>query len=152
MTETPPPRPIPKADHATAPYWDAAREHRLLLQRCDRCRAWVHYPRNVCPFCLATELTFVQARGTGTLYSFTVTHRPPPAFAGTEPYIVALVDLDEGVRLVTRIVDCEPDAVSIGARVSVAFLDVGDVTLPVFRLHEHDGTQPRKPVARPAGS
>ncbi len=128
------PRPAPAPDAITARFWQAAREGRLELQRCAGCGATIFYPRIVCPTCLSEELTWIEAAGEGTVYSFTVTHRAPtPAFKDRVPYVVALVDLPEGVRLLTNIVGCDPDGVRIGQPVRVTFEAIGDqASLPQF--------------------
>jgi uncharacterized OB-fold protein len=127
-------RPLPDVDSAGAPFWAAAREHRLVVQHCSRCGRLQHFPRAFCTNCMNDELEFVPARGSGTVYSFTVIRRNPnPAFADRVPYVYALVDLDEGVRITTNIVGCAPDDVHIGQRVRVAFEDVDDEhTVPLF--------------------
>lgn len=132
---SPSPRPLPRPDSTTRPYWEAARQHWLVIQRCLDCDRSIHYPRAICPDCLSNHLVYEEVTGAGTIYSFTVTHRPPPAFADEAPYIVALVDLANGVRLVTRIVDAAPEDISIGANVLVDYMEVSsEVILPVFRL------------------
>jgi uncharacterized OB-fold protein len=134
-----PAQPAPVADAASAPYWAAARERRLVLQHCRDCRHVVHYPRAVCPYCLSEALDYAASAGTGAIYSLTVVNRPPPAFAGDAPYILVLVDLDEGVRVMSRLIDCPPDDARIGMRVEVGFVerqgqaDGQNVVLPVFR-------------------
>lgn len=127
-------KPLPVPDGDTAPYWASAREGRLAVQRCEACGRHVFYPRAVCPHCMSEQLTWVDATGFGTVYSYTVVHRAPAAFQGEAPYVVALVDLDEGVRLMSSIAD-PPGAVRIGDRVQVFFDPVTpEVTLPRFRL------------------
>jgi hypothetical protein len=93
------------------------------------------YPRAVCPSCLSSATEWVRARGRGTVYSFTVTHQSQaPGFRGELPYVLAIVELDEGPRLMTNIVGCAPDAVRIGLPVEVVFEDVTpEVTLAKFR-------------------
>lgn len=136
-TEEAPARPVPVIDAETAPYWEAAREHRLLLQRCTACTRSVFYPRAVCPHCHAGPLEWFEAGGGGVIHSFTVAHRPAgPAFAGRTPYVVVLVDLDEGPRMLSTLVVEEGAAVRVGQRVMVAFEDLDQVTLPVFTLAE----------------
>jgi uncharacterized OB-fold protein len=117
------------------PYWDALREHRLVLQQCIECGQRQHYPRSVCMSCLSDSLNYVDCSGRGSVYSYTVIRRPPlPALRSLVPYALALVDLDDGVRMVSNIVG-DPEQVRIGRRVAVDFCDVTDeVTLPVFRL------------------
>jgi uncharacterized OB-fold protein len=127
-------RPVPIADPLTEPYWQGAKAGRFLLPRCRDCGAWHFYPKSRCPACASTALEWSQASGRGQVYSFTVVHRAPsPAFAAELPYCVAVVALDEGPHLMTRIVDCAPDTVAIGLRVKVRFAAVDDsVALPVF--------------------
>jgi len=119
------------ADPTTAPFWQACLEHRLLVQRCEDCGHCQHYPR---PFCLACEsgkVAWVAAAGGGTIYALTTVHIPvtpelPP------PYLVALVDLDEGPRLLTNILG---ETASIGDRVTLDWrAREGAPPLPVFRL------------------
>ena len=127
-------RPIPIPDPATQPYWDAARAGKLSLPRCTACGKTHFYPRAICPHCRSDQLDWIDAAGTGTVYSFTIVHRAPsPAFATHVPYAVAIVALDEGPHLMTSIVDCAVDAVAIGMKVRARFLALDDATgLPVF--------------------
>jgi uncharacterized OB-fold protein len=122
-----PARPAPEVTPAAVPFWAAAREHRLVIQRCPRCDRLQHYPRPWCTECLNEDLEFVSSAGIGTVHSYTVIRRTAhPAFVGRVPYVFALVDLDEGVRVVTNVVGCEPDAVHIGHRVRVCFETIDD--------------------------
>jgi uncharacterized OB-fold protein len=127
-------RPVPTPDAATAPYWSAALEQRLVLPRCLDCNRYHFYPRTLCPHCGSARLEWSDCSGRGEVYSFTVVHRAPsPAFAAEVPYVVAVVKLDEGPHLMTNIVGCAPASVRVGAKVRVAFRRVSDsVTLPVF--------------------
>jgi uncharacterized protein len=124
-------KPVPDAD--TEPYWEGIREGRLRLQRCDGCQAAVFYPRAVCPHCLDGPLSWFTAAGTGQVYSYTVAHRAFGEFAGQVPFTVALVDLDEGVRMMARIVDADPGGVRIGMPVRMVVRPVGDADLPCFQ-------------------
>jgi uncharacterized OB-fold protein len=127
-------KPLPLPDGDTAPYWEAARAARLLIQRCDSCRQHIFYPRSVCPHCMSDEIQWVAAAGTGTVYSYTVVHRSPDSFKQDVPYVVALIDLDEGVRMMSNIVG-GAGPLTIGARVEVFFDAVtAEITLPKFRL------------------
>ena len=112
------------------------REHRLLIQRCAGCGALRHPPRPMCPRCQSLEWDTVEATGRGTVYSFVIPHHPPlPWFP--EPYVVALVDLEEGTRLVSNVVGIAPDAVTIGMPVQVRYEHFeGDVVLPLFEPRE----------------
>ena len=97
----------PPASDLTQPFWDATREHRLLIQWCTACDAPVWFPREVCLHCLGNALEWREASGTGSVYAFLVEHRPNlPGVFGDAPYVVALVELDEGVRLMTNVVGC----------------------------------------------
>lgn len=127
-------RPLPVPDGDTRPYWDAAKEHRLAVQRCQDCGDTIFYPRSVCPACMSDRIEWINASGRGVIYSYTVIHRAPPGFGDSVPYVVALIDLVEGVRLMSNVVNPASD-VRIGAPVEVVFDDVTpEVTLPKFRL------------------
>jgi uncharacterized OB-fold protein len=124
--------PIPRPDPETQPFWDAAREGRLDLQRCLSCDLLVWYPRRRCHRCGSGDLRWETVSGDATVHAFTVVHRSPDPSRPT-PYVVALVDLVEGARLMTNIVDVDPAAVRIGLAVRVRFRPLdGDIELPVF--------------------
>lgn len=124
-------RPLPEADPETAPFWEAIGSGRFQIQRCQACGRHVFYPRLVCPHCGGGPLEWVPASGRASVHSYTVVHRAPPAFAGDVPYVVALVDLEEGPRMMTRLLGIEPGDVEIGMPVRVAI--EGDPPLPYFR-------------------
>jgi uncharacterized OB-fold protein len=128
------PRPVPEPSPHSAGFWEAARDHRFVLQRCHACGTLQHYPRPWCTTCLSEDLGWVDSPGLGTLYSFTVIRRTAhPAFAPLVPYVYGLVDLDEGPRLTTNVVGCPVDDVAIGMRVRVRFEDVdGSGTVVLF--------------------
>ena len=129
-----PERPLPVPDAATAPYWEAARAHRLVMPKCLACGAFHFYPRTLCPHCSSARLEWTTCSGRAEVYSFTVVHRAPsPAFAADVPYVVATVKLAEGPHLMTRIAGCAPDVVRIGMAVRVSFVEASaEITLPVF--------------------
>lgn len=132
--DTPAPtRPAPTVTDDSAVFWDAAAEGRLVAQRCGECGVLRHPPRPMCPHCRSLDIDVVELAGTGTVYSYAFPHHPQhPAF--TYPVFAALVDLDEGVRLVTNLTDVEAGDVRIGMRVVVDFVDAaGGSKLPVFR-------------------
>ena len=116
-------------------FWEAAREHRLELQFCEGCQRWIHYPRLACPHCGRDEPGWRQASGKGTIYSFTVVHaNPPSAFLGDLPYVVAVIHLAEGVRLLSNVVQCDPSTLACEQPVEVVFERLDDqLTLPRFR-------------------
>jgi len=102
----------------SSPYWQRASEGELLLQRCRDCGHLQHYPRSLCVRCWSHDLDWQQAAGTGTVWTYTVVAIPGhPAWGPHVPYVLALVELDEGPRLMTNIVDCPPDTVYCGQAV-----------------------------------
>lgn len=97
-------------------YFDAAAEGKLMLKKCGECNEVHHYPRALCPFCFSDKVSWVQAKGTGEIYTYSVTRRGGPV-----PYCIAYVTLDEGVRMMTNIVDTDLDTIRIGQKVKVVF-------------------------------
>ena len=109
QTGTPLPRPTPLSQ----PHWDGCREGELRVQRCRDCSAFVFIPQPVCTRCFSEALDWVATNGRGTVYSFTVVHRPQrPSFR--VPYVVAIIELDEGFHMLTNLVDVAPDDVRVG--------------------------------------
>jgi len=129
-------KPLPVIDAESRPFWQAARERRLAIQRCTECGRHFFYPRALCPFCHASTVEWVTASGRGTIYTFTIARRPAgPAFKADVPYVVALVELEEGPRMMTNIIGVEPESVRIGQAVKALFEDATDeVTLVKFVL------------------
>ncbi len=109
----------------------------LRLQRCNSCHAWCHVPRVICPVCAAGDWSWQPAHGTGRVYSWTVVHRAMhPAFAADVPYVVVVVALDEGPRIVSQLVDCPLEELAMEMPVEVVFERrdrLGERTLPRFR-------------------
>jgi uncharacterized OB-fold protein len=129
-------RPRPRPSDLTRPFWEATAEGRFLLQHCNACSAAIFYPRASCPTCGSTDLGWQDASGRGTLHTFTIPRRPThPAFAGAPPIILAIVELAEGPRITTNLVECEPADVTVGMAVELTFDEVGDdgFALPLFR-------------------
>jgi hypothetical protein len=126
---------LPTPDDETQPFWDAAREGRLLIKRCASCGRAHHYPRPFCPYCWSSEVAWEQASGAGTVYAFSVVHRNDlPPFNERVPYVAAIVELDEGPRMMTNVVDCDVEDVRVGMAVEVTFRAIDDnVSVPVFR-------------------
>ena len=124
---------VPPPDEVTAPWWEATREHRLLVQSCRSCSGVQHPPRAVCIHCGGTDLDWRAAAGTGVVDSYTVVYRAPRP--GLEvPYVTARVRLDEGVIALSRLEGREPESWRIGDRVRVAWTDLPDGrALPVYR-------------------
>lgn len=118
-------------------YWEGIAQGELRIQRCDACARAVFYPRSICPYCHSDQLSWIVATGKGTIYSYTVAHQAYGAFAGETPFVVAIVELEEGVRMMTRIVDSPRERVTIGTLVQVSFgASAEGITLPYFRLVE----------------
>lgn len=118
------------------PWWDAVSEGMLLLQRCVACGHLQHYPRLLCASCWGLDLEWTEAVGPGIVRAFTVVRRPGhPAWIADAPYVIGLVQLDEGPTMMTRIVDIEPENVRVGQRVllDTRVLSDGESALPVFR-------------------
>jgi len=117
----------PIVDTATEPFWNAAKEGVLRIKRCTACARVHWYPRALCPYCLG-DTEWIDASGKGTIYSVSVTRR-----AGPVPYAIAYVTLDEGVTMLTNIVDCDLDALRIGDRVKLGFKPAeGGFAIPMF--------------------
>jgi uncharacterized protein len=128
--------PLPVPSPETKPFWDAARRHELSLPFCRPCRAFFYYPRAACPRCLSPDLEWKAVSGRGTLHTFTVVHRAQKGFPLGSPYVIAVVELEEGPRMMTNLVGITPDpsAIRIGMPVEVTFVDVTpEATLPHFR-------------------
>lgn len=128
--------PIPVPTPETRPFWEAARRHELTLQRCRACDAYLFYPRAACPRCLGADLEWRRVSGRGTLHTFTVVHRGARGFPLGPPYVIAIVELAEGPRLMTNLVGVDPDParITIGMPVEVVFEDVSaEIALPRFR-------------------
>lgn len=133
MTETSKPDPFPTT--TSLPFWHAARAGRLDLQFCTNCDRVVHYPRAICPHCLGDLPEWRTVSGRGLIYSYTVVRRAPsPAFADV-PYVVALVDLEEGVRMMGQVISA-PEDVRIGAPVEVAFELRDEFAVPEFKIRD----------------
>ena len=134
------PRPTPE----TQEYWDGLRQHRFMLQRCNACQQAYFYPRPFCPQldCHSRDVISFQARGQGSIYSFVINTRPMPGFEDEVPYVIAVVELDEGPRLMTNIIDVPGDdvtskatAINVGDAVEVVYEQATEtITLPKFRL------------------
>jgi uncharacterized protein len=126
-------------DSDSRPYWEGLAQGELRIQRCQTCSKAVFYPRAICPHCQSDQLEWIVAGGKGTIYSYTVAHQAFGVFAQEVPFVVALVDLEEGARMMSRILDAPRERVTIGAAVQVTFekgIGEENLTLPYFRLIE----------------
>jgi hypothetical protein len=126
--------PITVPSPETKPFWAAAKRGSLELPRCGACRALHYYPRGVCPRCLSNDLRWEPMSGQGTVHTFTIVHRGQKGFPVPAPYVLAVVELAEGPRMMTTLIDVDPAEVTVGMPVEVSFRDVSDtIALPLFR-------------------
>jgi len=129
-------KPLPQPTPDTLPFWEGCKRHELMLPRCRACNRFHFYPRALCPHCWSPTLEWVKASGRGRLYSYVINYRPAPGFEPDEPYVIAIVELEEGVRMMSNLVDVEPVPAKLpmDMPVAVVFDDVNEtVTLPKFR-------------------
>ncbi|MFC4609125.1 Zn-ribbon domain-containing OB-fold protein [Streptomyces maoxianensis] len=113
---------LPEIDDFTRPFWDAAGDGQLLIRRCRACGRAHHYPREFCPYCWSEDVDWERASGRATLYTWSVVHRNDlPPFGARVPYTAAVVDLVEGPRMMTEIVQCPQSGLSIGMALEVTF-------------------------------
>ena len=127
-------RPLPRfPEPDTQPFWETTKAHDLRYQVCDDCGGVVFYPRRHCTHCLSLNLSWRTSAGEGTIYTYSVVRQTyHPAFKALLPYVVAWVDMDEGFRIMSNIVGCEPSDVRIGQRVRVEWEEHGELALPLF--------------------
>lgn len=125
---------LPSPDDETQPYWDAAREGKLLIKRCRACGMAHFYPRPFCPKCWSEEVVWEEASGRATLYTYSVVHRNDlPPWPERVPYVAAIVDLEEGPRMMTNVVNCDPGQLRIGMPLRVTFRpETEEFAVPVF--------------------
>jgi uncharacterized OB-fold protein len=128
-------KPLPRPSPESVPFWEGAKAGRLMLPRCNRCGRFWFPPSQRCRHCLSADFEWRESAGKGRIYSFVVYHRTyHPAFETEVPYVVAIVELDEGPRLLTNIVGTPPDAVRCDQRVRAVFEDVDGVAIPKFAI------------------
>jgi uncharacterized OB-fold protein len=139
---------LPAATELTAPYWEAARRHRLVVQHCS-CGRLSHPPVASCPACHGSEFAWPQMSGDGAVHAFTwVNHSVHPVSAGRTPYILVLVELSEGPRILTNLRHCAVEDVHVGLPVRVLFEDVSDtITLPQFTPRQPAAAHPSQGVS-----
>ena len=148
-------KPMPVPTEISAPFWEGLKAERVLIQQCNPCGQWVFSPRRHCPACLAHALSWREVSGEATLYSFTVTRIPTlPDFADEMPQMLAVVELDQGVRMNTNLVGLEASEVSIGMRLRPVFAEVDAQGNRLLRFTGVDkdaaGLRPRPGVEQPA--
>jgi uncharacterized OB-fold protein len=128
-------KPLPLIQPHSQAFWDATNENKFLIQHCKDCDSNIFYPRRDCPECWSNNLDWIEAAGTGEVFSFTVTYEGvEPMFVADLPIILAWIDLPEGPRFNTNIINCEPEDVSIGMAVEVVYVKATDeITIPYFQ-------------------
>ena len=121
---------LPKPTPDTQPFWDAVKRHQLSLPKCKACGQLHYFPRPFCPHCFSWDLEWVRCSGKGKLYSYVINHRPAPGFEEEAPYVIAVVELDEGPRMLSNLIDIEPapEAVQVDMPVEILFQDVDEET------------------------
>jgi uncharacterized OB-fold protein len=126
---------LPTIEPESQPFWDAARDHHLMIQRCGACGAAQHYPRALCATCWSDQVVWEEASGRGTLYTFSIVYMNDlPPFNDRLPYVAAAVDLPEGPRLMTNVVGADPAELRVGMPLVVDFVQLNEeITAPVFR-------------------
>jgi uncharacterized protein len=126
---------LPVIEDDTRPFWEAAREGRLLIRSCSACGVKHYYPRPFCPSCWSDQVEWVEASGRASLYTWSTVYRNDlPPFRDELPYVAAVVELAEGPRMMTRLVDCPPERIETGMDLEATFEPVtDDVTRVVFR-------------------
>ena len=126
--------PLPKfPEPDTEPFWDATKDHELKYQVCDDCGGVVWHPRRHCTHCTSLNLSWKTSKGEGTVYTYSIVRQNyHPAFRERIPYVVAWIDVDEGFRILSNVVDVDPEEVSVGQRVRVRWLDQEGLALPAF--------------------
>ena len=133
-------KPIPTPSALTQPFYDGAREGKLMLPRCQDCNRVHWYPRHICPFCHSTNINWMEGSGEGHIHTFAVQHRAFGGWAGEVPFVTAYIDLNEGDRMVTVLsgVDAhDPASIRIGSRVKVEFEEASEnLHIPFWRVVE----------------
>jgi uncharacterized protein len=125
---------LPYANIETKPFWDGCLAGKLLLQRCSACGVWRHPPSPICAQCLSDAHEWVQARGRGTVYTFTVVHEARRGWEKLTPYVIAVIALEEGPHILSNVINVAPERVVIGMPVEVTFAELdGSTKLPLFQ-------------------
>lgn len=133
------PRPVPEVTPETETFWCGASEGRFLLSECRECGLVYHYPRALCPDCFGEDVAWREANGEGRIYSYSIARQASGWPDAALPLVVAYVELVEGPRVMTNVIDCEPEAVAVGVPVETRFVptDQEDVSIPVFVPREN---------------
>ena len=129
-------KPVPSPDNESRPFWEGLKEHKFLVQSCGECGRNRYPATTYCPQCQSDRVKWIESTGKGSVFSWIVVRHPIPkeAYGSEVPYVTALIDLDENVRIVSNIVGCDVMAIAGGMRVQIGYDDVdGELTLPICR-------------------
>ena len=127
-------KPVPVPQPWSEKFWEGTKQGKLLIQCCNDCKAKIFYPRKFCPECWSANLGWIEASGKAKIYTFSIAYaNVEPKFMDELPYTIAFVDLEDGIRMMTRIVDCKLEDIHFGMDVEVVFHQRGDFFLPYFR-------------------
>ncbi|RJP16718.1 MAG: Zn-ribbon domain-containing OB-fold protein [Candidatus Abyssobacteria bacterium SURF_5] len=128
-------KPLPDITESTKPFWEGCKAGKLLLPKCRSCGQMFFFPNHFCPECLSEDVDWIDSSGKGVVHTFTIISRPPSdAFAADVPYVVAVIDLEEGPRMLSNVIGIPPEHVRVGMPVEVVFERVSEeITLPKFR-------------------
>ena len=128
-------KPLPEMNDGTRAYWDACKEHRLVLPKCRSCGEIYFFPNDFCPHCLSEDIEWIEASGKGKIHTYSIVERPPsPQFSEDVPYIVAIIELEEGPRMMSNVLEMSHEDIRIDMPVEIVFEDVTEsVTIPKFR-------------------
>ena len=127
-------KPKPVTQPWSEKFWEGTKQGKLLIQTCKDCKAKIFYPRKYCPECWSGNLDWLEASGKGKVETFTIMRAMvEPKFMSDLPYVLAMVDLEEGIRMMSRVVECDPEEVKLGMDVEVVFVDQEGFNMPFFR-------------------
>ena len=134
MARPPMQKPVPFVYDETRPFWDGTKKHELIIQKCNDCGKYQFYPRTQCSHCLSENIKWVKASGKGKLYSYTIAYRGSPVFSANGPYNIAMIEIEEGVRMPSSIVECKNEDLKCDMKVEVVFKDDGpEYAIPYFK-------------------
>lgn len=129
-----PAKPLPRMTPGAEHYWQSATRGQFVLPHCKACDQVFFYPRAWCPQCFGQDLDWINASGRGVVYSFSVVHQAPfPAYRGDVPYVLAVIELAEGPRMMANVLHCDPATVCVGMPVEVTFEVRGEMKIPQFQ-------------------
>lgn len=126
-------KPLPKIDRDSKKFWEGCKDEKLLFQYCEDCDKFIYYPRIICPYCMGEDLSWEESSGKGKVYSYTVVRYGPPGYGEDVPYIAALIEMEEGVRMISNVIDCNPDNIHCDMAVKVVFKQRDTFKIPLFK-------------------